>query len=121
MLVRDIANTKIEKIDDLKAILVEIETTHRLTKDLRNAIGAIRFVVDRMIDRLVARIESDRVVGTRPNDPLDVTDLHGLINIAHTDDAGVENIIPKTIARMTPQMQNAIHTVHSRSHGIQVR
>ena len=73
-----------------------------------------------MIDRLVAPIESNRVVGTGPNDSFDTADPCGLINIAHADDVGIENIFPNTFTRVASEMQDTVDTINSGAHGIQV-
>ena len=60
------------------------------------------------------------MVGACPDDPLDAAQPRRLVDVAHADDVGVENIFPDTFAGVTAEMENAVDAIDGRAHRIEV-
>jgi hypothetical protein len=113
-------NVSNPQIDDLLAISVRIQTAHRFAKDFRDAVTAVRFGIDGMIDRLVTPVKADRVIRTGPDDAFDTAKLRRFEDVPHTDYIGAKDRLPGRFTRAATEMQDTVYAYSRGANCIEV-
>src|SRR6516162_1020906 len=92
----EIADAGAQKTDP---VLVGIEAGKRLGERLADAIAAVRARHHAIVDLLVARIKTDRMVARRDDDTLDPSFSRRLEQVVCADDIRLKDRLPFALAR----------------------
>src|SRR5450759_4865431 len=97
--------------EHLHTVFVGVQAAHGLTEHLGHAIASVRLDVDAVVYGLLARIETDGMVGSGKQDALHPIPARGLEHVVATDDVGAEYAFPRALDRITAEVHDRVYTL----------